>query len=229
MFYYDETMLLLVAAMLLAMLAQGGMKSAYRKYAQVRARNGMRGAELAGRLLMQAGISNVRIERVSGNLTDNYNPTTHVLSLSDSVYDSDSIAALGVAAHECGHAIQHHEDYAPLRIRSAIVPAAQLGSQLSWPIFLGGLLFSWQPLVWAGIWLYVAAVAFTILVLPVEFDASRRALANLGNGGLMEGDELRGAKKVLSAAAMTYVAAAIGSLLQLARLLLLANRGRQRK
>ena len=228
MFPYDETMILILLAMGLAMWAQHGMMRAYRQYANVRAQSGLTGAAMAQQILYRAGVGDVQIAHIQGNLTDNYNPQTKVLSLSDGVYAQDSIAALGIAAHECGHAIQHSLGYAPLKLRTAIVPAAQIGSQLSWPIFLGGLFFSWQPLVWLGIWLYVAAVAFTLLVLPVEFDASRRALLALSGSGLMEEDELGGAKKVLRAAAMTYVASAIGALLQLARLLMLANRGRRR-
>ena len=181
------------------------------------------GREAAMRILHQAGIYDVTVRHVSGKLTDHYDPRTKTVNLSDAVYDSTSVAAIGVAAHECGHAVQHNTDYVPLKVRSAIVPAANLGSQLFWPLFLIGLIFSLPMLVKAGIWLFVLALAFQVVTLPVEFDASRRALKMLSEGGMVTETEHDGVKKVLWAAAMTYVAAVIGSLLQLLRLLVLSG------
>ena len=183
---------------------------------------------LARRMLDSAGLNDVAIERVSGNLSDHYDPSDRVLRLSDSVHSSTSIAALGVAAHETGHALQDLDGYAPLKLRTAIVPAVGFGSNLSWPIFLVGLIFSWQPLLLAGIILFALAVVFSLVTLPVEFNASKRALSTLSSGGYLDSEEMEGANKVLRAAAMTYVAAAVGAILQLLRLLLLAGGARRR-
>ena len=186
--------------------------------------SGLTGAEAAQRVLHAAGLYDVRIEHVSGKLTDHYDPRSKVLRLSDSTYGSASIAAVCVAAHECGHAIQDQKQYGPLVLRSTLVPVANFGSQLSWPIFLAGLLFSMEALLMAGIILFSMAVLFQLVTLPVEFNASSRALNVLENSGMLGSQEMPAARKVLNAAAMTYVAALASSLLQLLRLILLSRR-----
>lgn len=226
--YMDWTMLIVLPGLLLAMLAQFKVNGAFRKYSQMRSRSGLTGAEVARRMLDQAGLGSVRVELVRGRLTDHYDPREQVLRLSDEVYASGSIAALGVAAHECGHALQHGEGYAPLGMRSAIVPIVGIGSNLSWPLFLLGLVFSWDPLMLAGIGLFALTVVFTLVTLPVEFNASSRALAALEGGGYLGGEELLGARKVLNAAALTYVASALSAILQLVRLLVLSGNRRSR-
>lgn len=228
MYYrFDWTYLLVLAGVLLSMIVSAKMKSTFAQYSRVGTRSNLTGAETARAILAAAGITDVRVQRVSGDLTDHYDPRNKVLRLSDSVYGSNSLSAVGVAAHECGHAIQHFEQYAPLTIRSAIVPVANIGSSLSGPIFVAGLIFSMRPLLTIGIVLFMGAVLFQLVTLPVEINASDRALQMLDQTGIMRKDELGGAKKVLSAAAMTYVAALASSLLQLLRLIILAgNRSR---
>ena len=211
--FYDSTYLLVILAALISMAVSARMNTIFSKYQTVRSYSGMTGREAAMRILHQAGIYDVTVRHVSGKLTDHYDPRTKTVNLSDAVYDSTSVAAIGVAAHECGHAVQHNTDYVPLKVRSAIVPAANLGSQLFWPLFLIGLIFSLPMLVKAGIWLFVLALAFQVVTLPVE----------LSEGGMVTETEHDGVKKVLWAAAMTYVAAVIGSLLQLLRLLILSG------
>ena len=228
MFFYDWTILIVLPGLLLALIAQAGVSGTFAKFQRVPARIGLTGAMLARRMLDSRGLNDIPIERVSGKLADHYDPSQRVLRLSDGVYDSTSIAALGVAAHETGHALQHQEQYAPLTLRTAIVPMVGFGSNLSWPIFLAGLIFSWEPLLLAGIILFALAVLFSLITLPVEFNAPSRALAALSSGGYLDSEEMVGANKVLRAAAMTYVAAAIGAILQLIRLLLLAGVGRRR-
>jgi Zn-dependent membrane protease YugP len=228
MFFYDWTFLIVLPGLILALIAQAGVSGTFAKFQRVPARIGLTGAMLARRMLDSRGLNDIPIERVSGKLADHYDPSQRVLRLSDGVYDSTSIAALGVAAHETGHALQHQEHYAPLTLRTAIVPMVGFGSNLSWPIFLAGLIFSWEPLLLAGIILFSLAVLFSLITLPVEFNASSRALSALSSGGYLDADEMAGANKVLRAAAMTYVAAAIGAILQLIRLLLLAGVGRRR-
>ncbi|HIS80486.1 MAG TPA: zinc metallopeptidase [Candidatus Scatomonas merdavium] len=226
-FYYwgfDWTYILIIIALLISLAVQMNMKGTFQKYSRVRSERGMTGAQAAERILHNAGIYNVRVERIHGNLNDHYDPRTKVIKLSDSIYGSNSLAAVGVAAHECGHAIQDATGYAPLGIRSALVPAANLGSQLSWPLFLIGLIFSMKPLLTAGIILFCAALLFQIVTLPVEFNASGRALRTLEQTGIMAPQEIRDTRKVLGAAAMTYVAAVAASLLQLLRLVLLSRR-----
>lgn len=226
-FYYwgfDWTYILIIIALLISLAVQMNMKGTFQKYSRVRSERGMTGAQAAERILHNAGIYNVRVERIHGNLNDHYDPRTKVIKLSDSIYGSNSLAAVGVAAHECGHAIQDATGYAPLGIRSALVPAANLGSQLSWPLFLIGLIFSMKPLLTAGIILFCAALLFQIVTLPVEFNASGRALRTLEQTGIMASQEIRDTRKVLGAAAMTYVAAVAASLLQLLRLVLLSRR-----
>ena len=226
----DPTMILVLIGVLLSLWAQGRVNSAFRKYGRVRSRTGMTGAEAARRLLNSQGIYDVTIEHISGSLTDHYDPRAKVLRLSDSVYGSDSVAAVSVAAHECGHAMQDNEDYAPLRFRSALVPVANFGSQLSWPLILIGVIFGGlgSPLVQIGILMFTLAVLFQLVTLPVEFNASGRAIKLLDSQGILLAEEVNGTKKVLSAAALTYVAAAAASILQLLRLIILFG-GRNRR
>ena len=229
MFFMDPTMLIIIPGLLLSMLASYWVRSAYGKYAKVATRSGITAAEMSARMLREAGATDVRIERVRGELTDHYDPRERVLRLSDGVYGSTSIAALGIAAHECGHALQHHEEYAPLTLRSAIVPAVSVTSNMAMPLFFIGLILAWEPLLWVGVACFLAAVLFSLVTLPVEFNASGRALRMLQADGYLTDEENAGAKKVLNAAAMTYVASALMAILQLARMLLLANsRGRRR-
>lgn len=225
---FDGTYVLIILAFLISALVSAKMNATFSKYSKVRSYCGMTGAQAAQRILSSAGIYDVRIEHVSGKLTDHYDPSNKVLRLSDAVYGNTSIAAIGVAAHECGHAVQHARNYVPLSVRSAIVPVANFGSQLSWPLFLAGLIFSFRPLLMIGILLFCAALLFQIVTLPVEFNASARALRMLDETGIMGRQEIWGTKKVLRAAAMTYVAAVIGSLLQLLRLLILSGAFRKR-
>lgn len=222
-YYWDPTYILLVIGMLLSLAASARVKSTFAIYSRVRSASGMTGAEAARRILHMAGITDVMVVPVSGSLTDHYDPRSKKLALSQDVYDKTSVAAIGVAAHECGHAIQHQVNYAPLSFRTAIVPAANIGSSLSWPLFLAGLIFSIRPLLTLGIVLFSLAVLFQLVTLPVELNASSRALKMLGNSGMLGNDELKSAKKVLAAAALTYVAALAASVLQLLRLIILAG------
>ena len=224
---FDWTYLLLVIGMLLSLAASAKVKSTFAAYKRVRSASGLTGAMAAQKILYAAGITDVQITRVSGSLTDHYDPRNKTLALSDEVYGSTSLAAVGVAAHECGHAIQHDTGYAPLEFRSAIVPVANIGAQLSWPLFVAGLIFSIQPLLTLGIILFSLAVLLQLVTLPVEINASSRALNNLQSLGILGQNEIRGARKVLSAAALTYVAALASSILQLLRLVILAG-GRRR-
>jgi uncharacterized protein len=220
--FFDPTYILVLIGVVICLVASARVKSTFAKYSQIRSLSGMTGAQAAERLLHASGIYDVSIERVSGNLSDHYDPRSKVLRLSDSVYGHSSLAAIGVAAHECGHAIQHQTNYVPLKIRGALVPVANFGSMISWPLILIGLFFAGsQTLINLGIILFSAAVLFQLVTLPVEFNASRRAIARLGETGILHGDELGQSKKVLDAAALTYVAAAAASILQLLRLILL--------
>lgn len=227
MYYYDPTYLLAILGLLLTLAASAGVKSAFSKYNKIRCKAGLTGAEAARRVLNSAGLYSIGIERVAGELTDHYDPKDKVLRLSQSTYGSASIAAVCVAAHECGHAIQDQQSYAPLTWRSSLVPAANLGAQLSWPIFFAGLIFSINSLLNVGMILFSLAVLFQLVTLPVEWNASSRALTILENSGMLEAGEMTGAKKVLRAAALTYVAALASSILQLLRLILL-SRGKKR-
>ena len=230
-FYYglDWTYILVLIGAVLSLIASARVNSTFNKYQRVRSASGMTGAEAAERILHQNGIYDVAVEHVRGNLTDHYDPKNKVLRLSDATYSSNSVAAVGVAAHECGHALQHNAGYLPLRIRSAIVPAANIGSKLGIPIILlGVLLGSNYFLIELGIWVFSLAVLFQIVTLPVEFNASNRAMAMMERYGILSGEELRSTRKVLSAAAMTYVAAAASSILQLLRLVILFGGGRRR-
>ena len=228
MFYMDPTYAILIPGLLVSLWAQCRVDSVTRKYARVSARCGLTGAELAQRLLHEEGIDDVTVERIGGNLTDHYDPSTRTLRLSQGVADSTSLTALGVAAHETGHALQHRDAYKPLVLRTAVVPTVNIGSNLSWPLFLIGLIFNWQPLITLGIVFFLLTVLFTLITLPVEFNASKRAMTALSSGGYLYADELDGAGRVLKAAAMTYVAAALTAVLQLLRLLALSNRRRDR-
>lgn len=223
-FFYDWTYILLIPALILSMWAQFRVSSTFSRFSKVRASSGMTATQMAEQLLHAEGVYDVSVERTRGNLTDHYDPKNMVLRLSDSTANSTSVAALGVAAHEAGHVLQHRDGYAPLMLRTAAVPVVNIGSNLSWPLFLVGLIVSWEPLVYAGIALFALAVLFALITLPVEFNASKRALAALeANGYLQPGEEMRGAKKVLSAAAMTYVASAFMAIMQLLRLLAIAG------
>ncbi len=224
--FWDPTYILVIIGVVLSLLAQSKVKSTFAKYSRIRNARNMTGAEAAERILRDAGIYDVSIGHISGNLTDHYDPRNKVLNLSDSVYNQTSVAALGVAAHECGHAIQDATGYAPLKIRGALVPVANFGSTISWPlIILGIILGSNSVLIDIGIIMFMCVVAFHIVTLPVEFNASGRALKILGNSGLLSDEENAGARKVLSAAALTYVASAAAMVLQLLRLIIL-TRGR---
>lgn len=225
--YFDWTYLLVLVGMGLSLLASAKVKSTYAKYEKVRSLSGLTGAQTAERILHANGIYDVSIEHISGNLTDHYDPGNKVLRLSDSVYGSSSVAAVGVAAHECGHAIQHNKSYAPLSIRTAIVPAANIGAAISWPLILVGLMLGTRSasfFITAGILLFSLSVLFQIVTLPVEINASSRALRALSDMGILYGDEVSKTRKVLSAAALTYVAAAASSILQLVRLIMIGRR-----
>ncbi len=223
MFYWDWTMILLLPGLLLGLWAQYKVKSAYAKYGKIGTRRGVTADQVAAELLTRDGNQYVSIQPVSGELTDNYDPRSNVLHLSQGVYGSNSIAAIGIAAHECGHAMQKQHDYGPLKLRSAFVPVVNIGSTLYFPIFILGFIFSWEPLITIGIVCFALTFLFSLITLPVEFNASRRAMDALAQGNYVTQDELDGVRAVLSAAALTYVAAAISSLLQLLRLLLLSR------
>lgn len=224
--FFEPTYMLVIIGVIICLLASSRMKSTFNKYSRVRNHSGMTGREAAEQVLRGAGIYDVRVEHISGGLTDHYDPRTKVLRLSDATYNSTSVAAVGVAAHECGHAIQHATGYAPLKIRGALVPVANFGSTIAWPLILIGLLFSSQSSMLflnLGIIAFSLAVLFQIVTLPVEFNASSRAIRILGSSGMLYEDEVDATKKVLSAAALTYVAGAASAILQLLRIILLAN------
>lgn len=229
-YYWDPTYILVVIGAVICMIASARVKGTFNKYSQLRSMSGMNGAQVAQRVLQAAGIYDVQVRHVSGSLTDHYDPRTKTVNLSDPVYNATSVAALGVAAHECGHAIQHAKSYAPLSIRGALVPIANFGSMLAWPVILIGLLFntrsSWL-IIDIGILLFSAAVLFQLVTLPVEFDASRRALIMLRTQGILADDELKYTRRVLKSAALTYVASAAAAILQLLRIILITN-GRRR-
>ncbi len=228
-YFYDYQLylILVLPAVLISLWAQIKVKSTFSKYSKHTC--ALSGADAARRVLEANGVTNVRIERVSGSLTDHYDPRTNVIRLSDSVYSSSSIAAVGVAAHEAGHAVQYTKGYVPIKIRGAVLPVAQIGSQLAIPLVLIGLLFgsgAFSILIDIGILFFCAALAFQVITLPVEFNASRRAIETIKGSKLLDASQVKGAKKVLSAAAMTYVAAVLVSIMQLIRLLALSNRRR---
>jgi len=237
-FFFDPTIIILIPALLFAGWAQMKVKSTYNKYSQIASRSGMTGADVARAILRDAGVEFARdaatavrgavgVEAVQGNLTDHYDPRSKTLRLSEGVYNGRSVAALGIAAHEVGHAIQDARGYAPLVLRSTMYPLANIGTNLAWPLFFGGLILTFlgvAGMVWllyVGVILFTLAVAFTVVTLPVEFNASKRAVAALAHGGYLQEDELQGTKKVLNAAALTYVAAALMAVLQLVRMLVI--------
>lgn len=228
-FYWDPTYVLVLIGALVSLVASARVKTTYHKYAKVRSMTNMTGAQAAQRILNNAGIYDVRVQHVAGSLTDHYNPKNKTLNLSDDVYGATSVAAIGVAAHECGHAIQHQQGYSPLNIRSALVPVANFGSAAAWPLIILGIIFggAGSTLCQVGIVFFSAAVLFQLVTLPVEFNASSRAVRILGDIGILSQQELPYTKKVLGAAALTYVAGAAAAILQLLRLLLLFG-GRDR-
>ena len=236
MYYYGfyPTYILVIIGIIITMWAQGKMKTTFAKYSRVRSMSGMTGQEVARRILMANGIFDVTVEPVAGQLTDHYDPRSKVVKLSEVIYNSTSVAAVGVAAHECGHAIQDNQEYMPLRLRSAIVPVANLGSTLSWPMILIGVLmanagsYAGYSLISVGILCFSLAVLFQLVTLPVELDASRRALRQLNATGILPSEEQQQTRAVLSAAALTYVAAAASSMLQLLRLVILFGGNRRR-
>lgn len=224
MFYLDiYYIILVVPAIILSIIAQSMVQSRFKKYSNVFSKKGMTGEDTANLLLMKNGITDVSVGQIAGNLTDNFNPKTKAISLSQPVYASSSIAAIGVAAHETGHAIQHNTGYVAIKMRNAVLPVAQLGSSAAMPLALLGFIFGAPMLVNAGILLFSAVVLFQVVTLPVEFNASRRAATLLRETGVLSEEELKGAKKVLFAAALTYVAAMLTSLMSLLRLILLSR------
>ncbi|WP_313017251.1 zinc metallopeptidase [Acetoanaerobium noterae] len=224
--YFDSTMIVLIPAIILAMYAQSKVKSTYEKYVRIASQKGYTGAEAARAILDRNGLTDVRIEHIRGTLSDHYDPRTRVLRLSDMVYRGNSISSSAIAAHEVGHAIQHARDYAPLRFRNAIVPVVNFASNLSWLFILAGLFLSFTGLIDIGIILFTGSVVFQIVTLPVEFNASSRALYELESVGVLTREEIPHSKKVLDAAALTYVAATATAVAQLVRLLLLRERSR---
>lgn len=228
--YFDPTYMLVLIGVVICLAASAKMRSTFSRYSRIRNHSGMTGREAAEQVLHRAGIYDVRVEHVSGNLSDHYDPRSKVLRLSDATYGSASVAAVGVAAHECGHAIQHATGYAPLAFRSALVPVANFGSTIAWPLILIGLLFNSQSSVLflnLGILAFSLAVLFQIVTLPVEFNASSRAIRMLSGNGMLYEDEVQATRKVLTAAALTYVAGAASAILQLLRIILISNSRRR--
>ena len=226
-YYMDPTWIIVIPALILTLWAQHRVNSTFDKYSKVRSMRGISASDVARRILDLNGLRNVTVEMTHGRLTDHYDPKTNVVRLSESVYNSTSVAAIGVAAHEVGHAVQHAVGYAPIKIRNSIVPVVSLCSNLAIPLFIIGLVLGGSQytfLMDLGIILFAAAVIFHIITLPVEINASRRAVSTLESNYILEGDEIKGAKSVLSAAAMTYVASAAMAVLQLLRLILVRNR-----
>lgn len=223
---WDSTYILVVVAMLLSVFASFGVNTTFNRYKKQRTQKNITGAEAARRVLDMNGLGHIRIERVSGKLTDHYDPRTGVISLSDSTYDNTSVAAVGVAAHEAGHAVQHAVGYTPIKVRNAIIPAVNIGNALSMPLFVVGLLLDMLGLAYFGVILFSFTLVFQLVTLPVEFNASRRAVAILASSGMLGGSELGPCKKVLKAAAMTYVASAAATALQLLRFLLIIGQRR---
>lgn len=229
MFYYgfDPTYALVIIGFILTLFASFGVQATFKKYDKISNSRGFTGASAARKILDENGLYNIRVEHIQGNLTDHFSPQENVIRLSDATYNSDSVAAIGVAAHECGHAVQHQVGYAPIKIRNSIVPAVNICNRLSMPIFIIGLLLGLGQLALLGAVLFGAVLVFQLVTLPTEIDASRRALRTLSESYMLEGDELKGARKTLTAAAMTYVAAVAATALQFLRLLMLANRRRR--
>ncbi len=226
--YFDWTIILLIPAIIFVTWAQINVSSTYKKYSRVATKSGMTGKDAARAILDANGLYHVRIDPVAGELTDHFDPTTNVIFLSTVVYDKASAAAVGVAAHEAGHAVQHANGYVPMKIRSAIIPATNFGSKLAMPLVLLGILFSFPPVAYIGVILFSLSTLFQLVTLPVEFDASKRAIAALEAGGELDREELSSARKVLRAAALTYVGALAMSLLSLLRVILIAGRSRRK-
>ncbi len=229
-FYYDPTYILVLIGALICIVASSRVNRVYAKYSRMRSHTGMTGKEAAERILRMNGIYDVRVHHIPGNLTDHYDPRNKTLGLSDATFNSSSVAAIGVAAHECGHAVQHATGYAPLKIRGSLVPVANFGSMAAWPLILIGLFMNGNMstiLINLGIWLFFGAVLFQLVTLPVEFNASNRAVRVLESSGMLYPDEVSATKKVLGAAALTYVASAAAMILQLLRLIILTG-GRRR-
>lgn len=227
--WFDPTYWLVIVGMIITLIASANVKSTFNKYDKITSRRGLTAAEAARRILDANGLHSIRIERVSGNLTDHFSPKENVIRLSDSTYSSTSIAALGVAAHECGHAVQHQVGYAPIKVRNSIVPLVNICSSLAIPIILIGILLSATGLAMFGVILYCAVLAFQLVTLPTETNASKRALETLEGMALLDDEEIRGARKVLSAAAMTYFASAAATMLQLLRLFLIVQGNNRRR
>lgn len=227
--YFDYTYILVIIGAIISLIASANVKKAYKKYSKVTNSKGLTSQEVADRILFNSGITNVTINRVGGELTDYYSPTKNSLALSDNVFGSTSVAAISIAAHECGHAIQQKEGYGPLKIRTAAVPMVNIGSKISIPLILIGLLLDFMGLAKVGIVLFLIVVFFQLITLPVEFNASKRALVALTDGGFLDNSEIEGSKKVLNAAALTYVAALFTSIMQLVRLILIVKGGSRRK
>lgn len=223
MFYFDSSMLILIPALIIAAWAQFKINSTFNQYSQVQSIRGYNGSQVARMLLDESGLNDIPVEIVQGKLTDHYDPVSRVMRLSKDVFYGTSVASLGVAAHETGHAIQDKERYSPLVIRNSIVPVVNFGSNLSWVLFFAGFILGITSLLRIGILLFMTVVLFQLITLPVEFNASSRALALLGSRDILNEDEVQGAKKVLNAAALTYVAATLMAIAQLARLILLSN------
>ena len=227
-FYFDWTIFLVLPVFIFSLWAQFKVNSTYEKYSKIPTHRGLTGAGAARRILDENGLRHVKIEHIRGSLTDHFDPKANVIRLSDAVHDSTSAAAIGVAAHEAGHAVQYAQNYAPIKLRAWIIPTTRIGSMLAIPLFFIGALLASEPLMWFGIFLYATIAIFQLVTLPVEFNASQRAIQVLDRSGMLMPDELSAAKKVLSAAAMTYVAALATSLATLLRLILLAGGGRRR-
>lgn len=227
MYYYDTTYILVIIAFFLTLFASFGVNSTFKRYSEVYSSRGLTASETARKILDANGLYNVRIEHVAGDLTDHYSPKENVIRLSDATFNSASVAAIGVAAHECGHAIQHQVGYVPIKIRNGIVPIVNISNALSMPIFILGIILSIGPLAMAGALLFGMVLVFQLVTLPTETNASRRAMKTLEEMAILEGDELKGARKTLTAAAMTYVAAVAATALQFLRLVMLANRRRR--
>lgn len=222
----DPMYILVILMAILCMIASARVSSVYRKYARVRSMSGLTGAQAAMEILRRNGINDVAVMHVPGNLTDHYDPRNKTVNLSDATYNSNSVAAVGVAAHECGHVLQHYNAYLPLQIRTAILPAANIGSKAGIPLLLLGMLLSLRPLITFGIMVFSLAVLFHVVTLPVEFNASHRALVMLEDYGILGHEEIADSRKVLTAAAMTYVASAASAVVQLLRLIMINNRRR---
>ncbi|PJI10263.1 MULTISPECIES: zinc metallopeptidase [Clostridium] len=221
--YFDPTFIILIPALIISFAAQAKISSTFNRYSEVRSVNGYTGADVARMLLNSNGLADVPVELISGKLTDHYDPRSRVMRLSEEVYYGTSVASIGVAAHETGHAFQHQEHYAPLEIRNAVVPAVNISSNASWVLFFIGIVFSIPVLAKVGVALFTAVVLFSLITLPVEFNASSRALKVLENRAILYHDEVKGARAVLSAAAMTYVAAALMAVSQLIRLIIISR------